>query len=237
MGFEGILFLGAAIANMRTDKNERGPASFRFRFFDSLRDLFGIVAIVDVAYVPIVGFKALTNVFGEAQAGGSGEGDVIVIVEKDELAEAQMAGERGGFLADAFHEVAVSADAIGIVIDKGVAGFVEAGGEPRFGYGKTDGISEALAERAGGNFNTDGMAAFGMAGSFATPLTEMFQLIERQIVTSEVQQAIEEHGAVASRKHKAVAIKPSRIFGVELQVFGPERICHCGSTHGHAGVA
>ena len=49
-------------------------------------DLFGIVAFVDVAGVPTVGFEALADIFGEAEAGSAGERDVILIVKKNQLA-------------------------------------------------------------------------------------------------------------------------------------------------------
>ena len=41
----------------------------------------------------------------------------IVVVQTDQLAELQMAGERGGFRRDAFHQVAVADDRVGEVID------------------------------------------------------------------------------------------------------------------------
>ena len=50
-------------------------------------------------------------------------------------------------------QVAVGADAVGPVVDDGVAGAVELGGQPALGDGHADGVGEALAERAGGRLD------------------------------------------------------------------------------------
>ena len=91
-----------------------------------------------------------------------------------------------------------------------VTGLVEAGGEPCFRDGNANGITEALSERAGSHFDSDGVAAFRMAGSFAAPLTETLEFIKRKIVTGEMQQAVEQHGAMAGGEHETVTIKPVR---------------------------
>src|ERR1700684_1987956 len=102
----------------------------------------------------------------------------------------QMAGERGRFLSDAFHEIAIAANRVCMVIDDVVARAIEASGEPCLGDGHADAVSETLTKRAGGDFNTRRVAALGMARCLAAPLTEAFQFFERKVVTGEMQQAV-----------------------------------------------
>ena len=71
---------------------------------------------------------------------------------------------RDRLVADAFHQVAVAGDDIGLVIDQLVA---EAGIEDALGQRHADGIGDALAQRAGGGLDAGQVAIFGMAGAGA----------------------------------------------------------------------
>jgi len=53
------------------------------------------------------------------------DGDVVVVVEGDQFAQFHGAGQRAGFVGDAFHQAAVAEEYIGVVIDDVVAGSVE----------------------------------------------------------------------------------------------------------------
>ena len=63
----------------------------------------------------------------------------------------------------------------------------------------------------GGGFDAGGHVPLGMPGRFAAPLAETLDLVQRQIVAGQVQQAVEQHRTVAGRKHEAVAIEPAGI--------------------------
>ena len=52
----------------------------------------------------------------QAELGGAVDRDVVVVVDVDEPAEAEVAGQRGGLVADALLEVAVGADHEGVVV-------------------------------------------------------------------------------------------------------------------------
>ncbi len=63
-------------------------------FLRRLLDGLEIVAILDHLDVPVVGLEALGDVLGEGELGGSVERDEVVVVEDDQLAEAEGSGER-----------------------------------------------------------------------------------------------------------------------------------------------
>src|SRR5262249_48667992 len=56
-----------------------------------------------------------------------------------------VAGQRGGFLRDAFHQIAVAANGVDSVVDDLVAGAIEVSGQPRLSHGHADGVCDALA--------------------------------------------------------------------------------------------
>ena len=59
---------------------------------------------------PSVGFEPFAYVFGESDLSVAVDRDVIVVVEVDDVAEAEMACDRIGLALDAFHHVTVAGD-------------------------------------------------------------------------------------------------------------------------------
>ena len=52
---------------------------------------------------------------------------MILVVQINEFAQLEMSRERCSFLRDAFHEIAVTTDRVGVVVHEPVAGPVVAG--------------------------------------------------------------------------------------------------------------
>ena len=142
-----------------------------------------------------------------------------------------------GLVADAFHQAAVTQEHVGVVVDDGVACAVELGGQQLFGQREAHGIGDALAQRAGGGFHAGGDAHFGVAGRLAVQLAEVLEFVDRQRVAREVQQRVDQHGAVAVGQDEAVTVSPLRVDGVVLEVTAPQCHGHVGHAHGGAGVA
>jgi hypothetical protein len=144
-------------------------------------------------------------------------------------------GKRDCFLADAFHEAAVTGDHIGIVVDEAVT---ELRIEDAFGKRHADCIGNALAERAGRRFDTGGVAIFGMPCRARTELTEVLDLVDGDVfVARKIEQRIEQHRAVACGKHETVAIRPMRVLRVVREETGVKRRRYIGCAHRQAGMA
>ena len=61
------------------------------------------------------------------------------------------------------------------------------------------------------------MAIFGMAGGERIPLTEIFQLVDGHAFhADQMQQRIEQHGAMTRRQDETVPIRPMRILRVKI---------------------
>ena len=149
------------------------------------------------------------------------------------MAQPQVAGERRRLVADALHQAAVAGDDVGVVVDDfRVLRVLQA-----LGQSKADRHSEPLAKRAGGAFDADRVAILRVTGRPGTQLAEVPQFRFRKTVVKDVQQPVEQCGAVTRGQDEAVTVGPRRIRWIMLQVATPERPRHGCSTHGHPRVA
>src|SRR5579862_8814660 len=79
---------------------------------------------------PTISLKTLAHVFGgESDLGGTFNGDVVVVVEKNQVIEPQKTRQRTCFGGDAFHQVAVAANSVNLIINDLVPGPVEKRGQ------------------------------------------------------------------------------------------------------------
>jgi len=89
---EGILLLRAAIPIMRVRKDQRRTLDFLLSFFDRAGDV-RVCAVDDSPGMPAIGRETRRNVFGEAHRCRAGERDMVLIVQINQFAQVQMAGE------------------------------------------------------------------------------------------------------------------------------------------------
>ncbi len=218
----GALLCRGAVPDDGLAGDQRRLVGHLARLADGARDGF-LIEAVDSLHVPAGRSEALLMVLGGAERGRAVDRDAVVVEQHDQAAEAEMAGQRGRFLADPFHQAAVAHDDIP---------------EQALGEGEAHGVAQALAERPRGRLDARGVAVFRMAGGAAAELTEMLQLVERHVgVAGEVEQRIEEHRAVAGRQDEAVAVGPVRIARIELQELREQDRGDVGHAHRHAGMA
>ena len=195
------------------------------------------VVAVNALDVPVVRFEAPAHLLGEGDVGTAFDGDLVVVVQIDELAEAQSAGEGGRLGRDALHEVAVADDAVHVVVHDLVAGPVEVLGQDAFGDGHADAHGEAGAERSGRELDAWGETVFRVSRRLALPLAEALQLFHWQVVSGQREEAVQEHGRVARGEHESVAVGPARVGGIVTQKASPERVGDGRRAHGRAGMA
>ena len=78
-------FVRAAVGDGRLADDQARAIRFGLGRGESRLDLLTVVT-VDALNVPTVAFEAFLDVFGEGQAGVAFDGDVVVVVEVDQLA-------------------------------------------------------------------------------------------------------------------------------------------------------
>ncbi|MCY1297160.1 hypothetical protein D9M70_465890 [compost metagenome] len=147
--------------------------------------------------MPAIGLEASGGVIGKPMLHIPVYRDAVVIVEADELAKLQGASQRAGLVGDALHQATVAQKGIGVVIDNGVLGAVEASRQGALGNGHPDRIGQPLPQGTCSRFHTWGNAIFGMPRSLGMQLAEVTQLRQRQVIAGKVQQRIKQHRTMA----------------------------------------
>ena len=236
VGLLRVVLGGRAESDVGSHGDQAGPL-VGSRRLDGRVDCRHVVAVRHALGVPTVRVEAGGHVLREGQRGWPVELDVVVVVEDDELAQAQVPGQGSGLGADPLLEVAVGADGVDVVVEQLEAGPVEARGRGGLGDRHANGVGEALAQRPGGRLDAGGVTAFRVSGRARAELPEGLQVVERQAVAGQIEERVDQHAGVAGRQDEPVAAGPGGIGRGVAQVAGPERVGHRGHAHGGAGVA
>ena len=121
------------------------------------------------------------------------------------------------------------------MIDQRIA---ERGIHDPFGQRHPHRVGGALPERTGRGLDAVGMAVFRMARCLAVDLAKPLDLLDRHIlVAGEIQQRIQQHGAMTVRDQEPVAVQPVRVRRIEPQEFGEQHGRDVRHPHRHPGMA
>ena len=148
-----------------------------------------------------------------------------------------MSGQRCRLGCHALHQIAVADDRVDLIIHHLIIGTVITCGKVPFRNCHPDAVGETLTQRSGGCFDPRRMAVLGMPRRLAPPLTEVFEIVECQVVAGQVEQAVEEHATMAGGEDKTIPVIPGRVRRVVFQVAHPEDVRHGRCPHRQAGVA
>ena len=161
--------------------------------------------LAELLHVPAVRPEAGGHVVGVRQLGLAVDRDVVVVVDRDEMTEPKMPGERRRFVADALHEVAVAADREHVVV-------AELGAEPvaqvLLGQRDADRVADALTEWARRHLDAARVSHLGVTRGLRTPLPEVAQIVELEAEAAEVEHRVQEHRRVPGRQHEAITVRP-----------------------------
>ena len=230
------LLVGRTPADHRLAADKSRSAGLLLGGVDRGLDLFRVVTVDVANHLPAIGLEAARRIVGEPVAHLAVDGDAVVIIEDNQLAQTERTGQRAGFVGDPFHETAVADETPGVVIDQRGVVVIEAIGERRFRQRHANGIRKALAERAGRGLDPRGHEILGVARRLRMQLTKRLDVVERQIIAGQMKRRVLQHGTVPVRQDEAVAVHPVRVGRVHLQVIIEEHLGDIGHTHGHAGM-
>ena len=133
---------------------------------------------INLRGMPAISVEALHPVFGEGQLGTTFNRDVIVIIQINELTQFHVTGQRSGLMRQTLHQVTITDDSVGVMVDNLLFGLIESFCQKRFGNGHANPVGKALSQWPGGRFNSRGQAIFWVTGSFAIPLAETLQFFQ-----------------------------------------------------------
>ena len=89
---------------------------------------------------------------------------MVVVINHDQVAELQVTGGGGSLGGDTLHGTAITEEGVRVVVDQVETWLVEDSTSVSLGNGQTDGVSEALTKRSGGNLDTRGIVSLGVTG-------------------------------------------------------------------------
>ena len=194
-----------------------------------------IGAVLDGERVPAVPLEAAALVGGGGQGRSRLDGDPVVVEDPGQLAELLVSRDLGRLVRDPLHEVAVGADRPGAVVDDLVSGPVVAMGQPALRQRHPDGVGDTLSEGSGRGLHAGGVPVLGVARCPAAPLPKLADVVQREVIAGQVEEAVDEHGGVAGRENEAVAVDPAGVARIVPQVPGPEDVSDRCEGHGRAG--
>src|SRR5579884_2115152 len=100
-------------------------------------------------------------------------------------------------MRDAFHQVAITADTVGIVVNDIETRLVISRGKMLFRNRKTYGHGKPLPKRPSCHFYAVGIAALWMSGGIRLPLAELLQILDADLVSGEVEHTVKQCGSVS----------------------------------------
>ena len=227
----GALLVGRPEADDGLDADQGRTAIAQHGVGQGRVDVVGIMPVHAPNHPPAVALKTRRDVLGEPLRNVAVDGDAVVVIEADQLAQAQGAGQGGHFVGDALHQAAVAHHHPGAVIDHFVAGPVELRRQPRLRQRHAHGIGKTLPKRPGGGFHAGALAVLRMPGGLGVQLAKGPEIVHRHGVAAQVQQAVQQHGAVPIGEHEPVPVPPIRILGIVPQLVAPQRLGHIGQPH------
>ena len=130
------------------------------------------MAVDTVDNPPAIASEAARHILREPGIHSAVDGDAVVVVEADELAEFERSRERCRLVRYAFHETAVPGNRPGAMVHDLVFGLVELFRQALFRQRHADGVGQALAQWPGGCFDAGTLAELRMAGGFGMKLPE-----------------------------------------------------------------
>ena len=179
VGLGGVDCVGRRVGDVRVGDDQARPVRFGMRGGVRGAQLVEVVHVVDVLDVPAVGLEPGALVLnGEGERGRAVDRDPVVVVEVGQLAEAEVAGDRGCFRGDALHQVAIGADAVDPVVDDASVRPVVALRQEALREPEADAVRDALSERAGGGLDPGREEVLGVPGCARAPLAELLQVVQ-----------------------------------------------------------
>mmetsp|Transcript_1214 Transcript_1214/g.3700 ORF Transcript_1214/g.3700 Transcript_1214/m.3700 type:complete len:318 (+) Transcript_1214:1403-2356(+) len=215
------------------DLDQRRLVGASLRFCDCFPDRIHIrVAVLDRQHLPAICFIALAYILSERKLCVTVDGDAIVVVECNELPQAEMSSVCARFVGNALLHASISHDAVRVVIHKWHSWLVVDSCIVRLSGSEAHSVGNAHAKRAGRHLYAGSLEIFRVPRCFGTPLTELLDVVHRHaLIPGEVKQGVLQHATMARRQHEAVAVHPVGILRVEVHLFGKQHIPDRSLSH------
>mmetsp|Transcript_21711 Transcript_21711/g.51621 ORF Transcript_21711/g.51621 Transcript_21711/m.51621 type:complete len:526 (+) Transcript_21711:683-2260(+) len=239
MGIVAVRLVGGPEADGRLHLDERGLVRAGLGLLDGLPDGTHVrVALLHLQHLPAVSLEALPHILSEGEVRMPVNGDAVVVVEGDQLAQAQVAGIGAGLMGDALLHAAVTGNCVGVVINQRHVRFVVHCRKVRLGSSQAHCVRDAHAQRSRGHLDAVRLEVLRVAWGLGAPLAELLQVVQAHAVEArQVQQRVLEHAPVPGGQHEAVPVRPLGVLRVVLHLLCEEQISDGRLAHGGSRVA
>src|SRR5512138_2134341 len=112
-----------------------------------------------------------------------------------------------------------------------MSGLVELRCEMRSGDRHPHAVGKSLPERTRRHLDAGGQSIFRMPRCLAAKLAEILNILQREVISRQMQQGIKQHRTMPTRKDEAVAPCPLRVARIVPQVTRPHRKRHRCRAH------
>ena len=162
---------------------------------------------------------------------------MVVVVDHRELAQPEMSGQRGGFTGDPLHEIAIAGKGPDPVVHNSMIGPVEvrrpeiARRWPFLPHSQSPAptVRWWSPRREYVPARDDPVSR--------SPLPEVLDVFQREIVSAEIEQRVEQHRRVAAGQHESIAVGPLGVSRIVTEETGPQQVGGRRQSHGRAGMA
>mmetsp|Transcript_5883 Transcript_5883/g.7631 ORF Transcript_5883/g.7631 Transcript_5883/m.7631 type:complete len:621 (-) Transcript_5883:46-1908(-) len=206
---------------------------------DGLLDNSEVVSI-NVIDLPSVSLVTLKDILRLGVFSHLVKGDLVGIVEDDEVVELLVSGEGGGLSGDTLLEASISGKSVDVVVEDGVLLSVVLSSSHLLGNGESNSVGNTLSKRTGGALNSGGVVLgvgeFGVTRGHGVVLTEVLDLFHGKVEASKVEPGVKEHGSVSSRKDETVTVHPLGVLGVVGHLGSIKTGSDLGGTEGKTHV-
>ena len=245
VGLAGVLLGRCRPADDGVEHDHRGAAGLAPGGGDGVQEgvhVLGVSALAAPVHdlgMPTVGGVTGGDVLAEGDAGVILDGNVVLVVEHDQAAQLLMPGQGAGLARDALHHVAVGGDDIDMMVERALSGRrlrVQQPSLPARGHRHSDGRSQALAERPGGDLDAAGVPVFRVPGSLRAPGAQCLQVPDLQPVPGQEQLDVESQASVPGREHEPVPAQPLVIRRIVDQHILEQQIRQRRQAHRRPGM-
>ena len=98
-----VLQVRCAVSDVAVDDDESGSVVGLLERGERLGQRLQVIGIGYLGDAPAVGFEARSDILGECEGGRPVDADLVVVVDPAEVAELEVAGQRGRLGGDPLH--------------------------------------------------------------------------------------------------------------------------------------
>ena len=235
----GVHLVRRRISDDGAQRDERRLVGHLLGLGDGLLDTDDILAALDLLHVPPVGAVPRGNILAQRDVGVVLDGDLVLVVEHDQIAQLLGAGQRRRLTGHAFFDVAVGGDHVDEVVERAFTGRcvgIEQAALVARRHRHADRRGQPLPQRAGGDLHTLGVPELGVAGCLRLERPQRLDVGEFQSESTQVELDVQRQAGVPAGQHEPVAAQPVHVAGVVAHLALEQRVGQRRQTHRRPGV-